>query len=175
MILVPTVERPSRSKLTQFQTLKDYIIINLIKISAMVNTKSPAVREIIVNIKGNEFICPNCGHQGIPKGKSEQSPIVLIMLWILFFFLGMILIFNPLLWLIALISLIVYTISFFTSIHKTCPKCKNNQVIPLETPRGTQLFNQFYGKEYAAKAGIYTAANIKIVKKDKKPSIKKIC
>jgi len=69
-----------------------------------------------------EMICAVCGTRGKPKRKTKGSIIIEIILWILIIIPGL-----------------IYSIWRHTSRYKACRTCGSADIIPLNSPRGTQL------------------------------------
>jgi len=146
---------------------KAYSILSNPNLRREYDKKLVPIQEVIIKTKGIEFICPSCGHKGKGKYKFGESPLSVIALWILFFIPGMILIFlGFIFWLLLLFFLITYTIRTLTSIQKICSQCHNQQIIPLGSPRGKELFTKFYAKEYAVKNGISPPLNITVIQEE---------
>lgn len=71
----------------------------------------------------NACICSNCGCIGKPKTVTRGSIFIEIVLW-----------------LAMLIPGLIYSIWRLTTRYKACPKCLADHPIPLNTPRGRQLY-----------------------------------
>ena len=68
------------------------------------------------------MICGNCGTVAEPKSITKGSFAVEIILWLCFILPGM-----------------LYSVWRLASRHKGCPKCGQNNMIPLDSPRGIAL------------------------------------
>jgi len=74
-----------------------------------------------------KLICSNCGYIGKPKNVVEGSIFIEIILWLAFIIPG-----------------VVYSIWRETSGRKKiCPKCRAPNMIPLDSPRGKRLIQEF--------------------------------
>ena len=64
-----------------------------------------------------ELLCAKCGHQGNPKVVTKGSIFIEIMLWLFFIVPG-----------------IIYSIWRLSNRYRACPKCKEPNMIPLDSP-----------------------------------------
>ena len=88
-----------------------------------------AVRSIPVPIyPKNACICPNCGSIGKPKNVTRGSIFIEIVLWLAFLIPGL-----------------IYSIWRLTTRHKACQKCLASNPIPLDSPRGRKLLEEYQG------------------------------
>ena len=78
-------------------------------------------------------ICRNCGYVGNEKSVTKGSFGLEIALWILgFLTVG-----------IFILIALPYTIWRLCSGEQVCPKCKSNAMIPLDTPMGKKIAEDF--------------------------------
>lgn len=89
-----------------------------------------------------EVICGNCGHKGEPDRMTKGSFAVEVVLWLCFLVPGM-----------------IYTVWRLSTRYDACEKCKSRNLIPLESPRGRELLNQFRA-DYAEPHGNATKGRI---------------
>lgn len=73
-----------------------------------------------------QLICTSCGHVGKPKKHTRGS------IWI-----------EILLWLCMLIPGLFYTMWRYTTKEKVCPSCLSPDVIPLSSPKGQKLMEEY--------------------------------
>ena len=71
-------------------------------------------------------ICPNCGYVGQAKKVTKGSILIEIVLWLCFLIPGL-----------------IYSIWRLTSKHLACPKCGAQNLVPLDSPRGKKLQQEF--------------------------------
>lgn len=71
-------------------------------------------------------ICSNCGYTGQPKKVTKGSTLMELVLWLCFIFPGL-----------------IYSIWRLTTKHMACPKCGASQFVPLDSPRGKKLQQEF--------------------------------
>ena len=74
-------------------------------------------------------ICPNCGSIGKPKSVTRGSIFIEIILWLAFLIPGL-----------------IYSIWRLTTRHKACPQCLSSHPIPLDSPRGRKLLEDYQGR-----------------------------
>jgi len=74
----------------------------------------------------SNFICPHCGTVGTPKTLTKGSIFIEIVLWITFIVPG-----------------VIYSIWRHASRAKVCRACESEKMIPLDTPLGRKLQNEF--------------------------------
>jgi len=73
-----------------------------------------------------ELICSNCGYKGKPKKVTKGSIFIEIILWIAFIIPG-----------------VIYSIWRLTSRNEACPQCGATNMVPLDSPRGRKLVEEF--------------------------------
>jgi hypothetical protein len=73
-------------------------------------------------------ICPNCGHIGRPATVTKGSLAIEILLWLCFLVPGL-----------------IYSLWRQSSKYEACAKCNATNLMPVDTPRGQQLAQQFHG------------------------------
>lgn len=73
-----------------------------------------------------KMICPACGSQGLPASKTKGSLWIEIVLWLCFIVPGL-----------------IYSIWRMTSKYEVCPACNQSGMIPLKSPNGKRLAEQF--------------------------------
>lgn len=73
-----------------------------------------------------ELICANCGYQGSPATVTKGSFLIEVILWLCFLIPGL-----------------IYSIWRLTSRYDACPKCEAPNMIPLNSPRGKKLQEEF--------------------------------
>lgn len=78
----------------------------------------------------NELICANCGTTSKGKRDTKGSFWIELILWCCLFLPGF-----------------IYSIWRLTTRGRKCPVCGNRDLIPIETPRGRTLANQFTDQE----------------------------
>jgi hypothetical protein len=78
-------------------------------------------------------ICPNCGHIGPPGTVTKGSLRIEILLWLCFLVPGL-----------------IYSFWRQSSKYEACAKCNATNLMPVDTPRGQQLAQQFHGMSPAA-------------------------
>lgn len=71
-------------------------------------------------------ICSNCGYSGQAKKVTKGSTLMELVLWLCFIFPGL-----------------IYSIWRLTTKHMACPKCAASQFVPLDSPRGKKLQQEF--------------------------------
>lgn len=71
---------------------------------------------------GGEYICTSCGYVGDLRSVTKGSFLIELVLWLFFLIPGL-----------------IYTLWRLTSKHYACPKCGNQTMIPIDTPRGVEL------------------------------------
>ena len=69
-----------------------------------------------------EMICTSCGYKGKPKRIAKGSILVEIALWLFFIVPGL-----------------IYSIWRLASKYDACPQCKNQSMIPTDSPIGKKL------------------------------------
>lgn len=74
----------------------------------------------------NAKVCPNCGHKGKPKKVTRGSILMELILW-----------------LALLIPGIIYSTWRLTTRYWACPKCGAANMVPLDSPRGKKLLEEF--------------------------------
>jgi hypothetical protein len=74
----------------------------------------------------NQMICANCGCSGKPKKITKGSFFIELILWLFFFVPGL-----------------IYSIWRCTTRYWACPKCKAPNMVPLDTPRGQKLLEEY--------------------------------
>ena len=72
-----------------------------------------------------KFICTYCGYVGKPKRKTRGN-----------FFIELIL------WLVLIVPGVIYSIWRLSTRYYVCPKCGSETMIPLDTPKGRQLYEE---------------------------------
>jgi hypothetical protein len=87
------------------------------------------------------YICPSCGTRGLPATKTKGSIFIEIILWLCLIVPGL-----------------IYSIWRLTTRQKVCPSCGNAGMIPIATPGGQQLAEQFAGRPTQARAALSSAA-----------------
>ncbi len=78
--------------------------------------------------KADEVICQDCGTIGEPKKRIKGSFLVEIILWCMMILPGL-----------------VYSIWRLTTKAKVCRVCGSQALVPVGTPRGRMLAQQFGG------------------------------
>lgn len=72
------------------------------------------------------MICKECGYHGKMKKHTKGSFIIEVFLWLM-----------------LLVPGIVYSLWRVTSKIKICPKCKSDKIIPLNSPAGKKLAEEY--------------------------------
>lgn len=90
---------------------------------------SKPVKPDISRYPKRTMICVDCGSIGKAKNHVRGSFGMEIILWLFFIIPGL-----------------IYSIWRLTSIEKVCTVCKSSNIIPIRSPRGKQLIEQ-YGKD----------------------------
>lgn len=75
-----------------------------------------------------QFICKSCGYVGTTQKITKGSFFIEIVLWLCFFIPGL-----------------IYTIWRLTTTYSACPECKNDSMIPINTPVGQKLLKEQKG------------------------------
>jgi hypothetical protein len=75
---------------------------------------------------GKDFICPNCGFEGKPKRVTKGSILIELFLWIFLIIPGL-----------------IYSLWRLTSRYDACPQCAATHMVPLNSPRGKKLMQEF--------------------------------
>lgn len=78
------------------------------------------------NIPNSGHICGNCGFVGESKSITKGSILIEAVLWLCFIIPG-----------------IIYSLWRLSSRYQACPKCQAPNMIPLNSPRGKKLFQEF--------------------------------
>jgi hypothetical protein len=73
-----------------------------------------------------KLICPNCGFAGRPKRITKGSFFIELFLWILLIIPGL-----------------IYSLWRLTSRYDACPQCAAPNMVPLDSPRGKKLMEEF--------------------------------
>ena len=71
------------------------------------------------------MICSSCGYAGSPQKNVKGSIAIEIVLWLCFIIPGL-----------------IYSIWRLSSQNQICPKCKNQTMIPLDTPNGRKMLTE---------------------------------
>ena len=71
-------------------------------------------------------ICSNCGHMGQAKKITKGSTLIELVLWLCFIIPGL-----------------IYSLWRLTSRHLACEKCGASNMVPLDSPRGKKLQQEF--------------------------------
>jgi len=71
-------------------------------------------------------ICTHCGHAGTPKTRSRSSILIELVLWLCFIVPGL-----------------IYSLWRPTTREKVCRKCGTPNLVPIDTPRGRKLLDEF--------------------------------
>ena len=74
----------------------------------------------------NQLICPNCGTIGKPETVTKGNILIEIGLWLLFLIPG-----------------VIYSIWRLTTRTKACRSCGVENMVPLSSPMGIKLQNEF--------------------------------
>ncbi len=72
------------------------------------------------------LICPNCGTIGKPKAVTRGSILIEIVLWLFFIIPG-----------------VIYSVWRLTTKTKACRACEAENMIPLNSPMGKKIQNEF--------------------------------
>ncbi|MBZ5700264.1 MAG: hypothetical protein LAN84_00295 [Acidobacteriia bacterium] len=72
------------------------------------------------------MICSDCGTTGIPKSDMKGSIILELFLWLMMILPGL-----------------LYSIWRLSTKGKVCRSCGSKNIIPIDTPRGRALLQQF--------------------------------
>jgi hypothetical protein len=75
---------------------------------------------------GPKYICSNCGYAGKYRTITKGSFFIEIILWILMILPGL-----------------IYTVWRVSSRYKACPQCDAPNMIPVSSPRGKKLLEEF--------------------------------
>lgn len=73
-----------------------------------------------------QMICSNCGTIGVPKTVTEGSFFIELILWLCFLIPGL-----------------IYSIWRLTKRHQACRTCGSKDLMPLNSPMGIKLQNEF--------------------------------
>ncbi len=76
------------------------------------------------------LVCTQCGYVGKAEGAIKGSMLVEIFLWCLLIIPGL-----------------IYSAWRSSSRHTVCPKCKNPNLIPADSPRAQKIMNESMSKE----------------------------
>lgn len=87
---------------------------------------------------GSECICSNCGVTGYPARAAKGTLLGELSVWIIFIFLAIFL--TP----IVLIVPLFYSVWRLFDRQKVCRQCKAPNPIPVNTPRGRKLREEFF-------------------------------
>lgn len=71
-------------------------------------------------------ICPNCGYAGDVSQVTKGSTLIELILWCCFIIPGL-----------------IYSVWRLTSRHDGCPQCGASNLVPLNSPRGKKLADEF--------------------------------
>ena len=71
-------------------------------------------------------ICSNCGYIGQAKKVTKGSTLMELVLWLCFIFPGL-----------------IYSMWRLTTKHLACPQCGATQLVPVDSPRGKKLQQEF--------------------------------
>lgn len=71
-------------------------------------------------------ICSNCGFTGTAKKVTKGSTLMELILWLCFIFPGL-----------------LYSMWRLSSKHMACAQCGSTHLIPLDSPRGKKLQQEF--------------------------------
>jgi hypothetical protein len=72
-----------------------------------------------------EMLCSNCGYKGKSKTYVKGSAAVEILLWLMFIIPGL-----------------IYTAWRSSSRYKACPKCKQPNMLPLDSPVAQKMLKE---------------------------------
>lgn len=106
-----------------------------------------ASKQAELNRLARQHICTDCGHLGHPKRKAKGSLMGELLLWGTLFVLGVLfslLTLNPFLWILFLVPGLAYSLWRQASKYRACPACGHTSMIPVKSPRGGELVNQFH-------------------------------
>lgn len=93
-----------------------------------------------------KYICENCG--SLIKSSEVEGDYLKGCLWTFFSFCLSFIIAIFFNWLLAIIFLIVFLIIMIIRFQKKiCPSCKSQNIIPINTPRGIELYNKYNSDE----------------------------
>ena len=67
----------------------------------------------------SKIVCKNCGYTSKSRNYTKGSILAELVLWLLFLLPGL-----------------VYSIWRLTTKYSGCPKCKSDNIIPVDTPLG---------------------------------------
>lgn len=79
-----------------------------------------------LNYPSDADICANCGHVSKPKTITRGSFVIEIILWLTFLIPGL-----------------IYSIWRLTTRYKACPQCFAPYMVPLNSPRGRKLVEEY--------------------------------
>lgn len=71
------------------------------------------------------LVCTQCGHVGIPTQSTRGNGLIELVLWLTFIVPG-----------------IIYSIWRRSSPPQTCPKCKAQALIPVDSPRAKKILEE---------------------------------
>ncbi|GBD98844.1 proteolipid membrane potential modulator [bacterium BMS3Abin07] len=74
----------------------------------------------------SQLICSNCGSVGTPKTVTKGSTLIEVLLWLFFFIPG-----------------VIYSIWRLTTRTKACGSCGAEKLVPLNSPMGKKVQNDF--------------------------------
>lgn len=74
----------------------------------------------------SQRICSNCGTVGTPKTVTRGNILIELILWICFIIPG-----------------VIYSIWRLSTRAKACRSCGAENMVPLDTPMGKKLLNEF--------------------------------
>jgi len=69
-----------------------------------------------------QYVCTSCGYIGEPKKIIKGNFLTEIVLWLL-----------------AILPGVIYTVWRLSTRADVCPKCQNSTMIPVDTPKGREL------------------------------------
>jgi hypothetical protein len=72
-----------------------------------------------------QCICTSCGYVGNTISETRGSLLIEIILWLFFIIPGL-----------------IYSIWRLTTRYEACPKCRNQNMIPVDSPVGKKLFEE---------------------------------
>ncbi len=72
-----------------------------------------------------KFICTTCGYIGVPQRITKGSFLIELVLWLFLIIPGL-----------------IYSIWRLTTKYDACPKCKNDSMIPVDSPVGQRLVRE---------------------------------
>jgi hypothetical protein len=73
-----------------------------------------------------QLICSSCGTVGTPKTVTKGSILIELFLWLCFLLPGF-----------------IYSLWRLTTKHKACRACGASSLVPLDSPMGKKLQNEF--------------------------------